>query len=49
MYVFLIGIVFIPDQWRHALLGRTDRVAKEVTGFTAAGWSACGLMEGGEG
>lgn len=49
MYLFLIGIMFIPDQWNHILLSRTDRVVKEVTGFTAAGWSAHGLMEGGEG
>lgn len=49
MYVFLIGIMFIPNQWRHVLLSRTDSVVKEVAGFTAAGWSARGLMEGGEG
>lgn len=49
MYVFLVGIMFIPDQWRHGLLSRTDRVVKKVAGVTAAGWSARGLMEGGEG
>lgn len=46
MCVFLIGIVFIPDQWRHVLLSRTDRVVKEVIGFTAAGWSECPRANG---